>query len=70
MSAVTLDTISGQVAQLSTTVDRIKQERDRYEAALRDIIFGCDCFLQPGLSLTGAVAGFVKEIRRVASENL
>jgi hypothetical protein len=40
------------------------------EATLRDIVLGCDGMLQPALNVTGAMRGFIEEVKRVATAGL
>jgi hypothetical protein len=40
------------------------------EATLRDIVFGCNGMLQPALNVSGAMRGFIEEVKRVATAGL
>lgn len=57
--------LATQIHNFGETAVRIKAQRDALAAALRDIVFGADMMLQPGIA-TGAFASYVREVRRVA----
>jgi hypothetical protein len=69
MSA-TVDQVHQQITRLAETTQVIKQQRDDAQDALRDIIRGCELMQHPALTLTGAFAGFVAEVKRVAVQGL
>jgi hypothetical protein len=62
----------------ATTQERMRQDLIDVSAArvadleayLRDIIFGCDGMLQPAMRITGAMRGFITEVKRVATAGL
>lgn len=40
------------------------------DAILRDLIMGADMMLQPALQLSGAMRGYIQEVKRVAQAGL
>jgi len=65
-----ISTLAAKIDAINQTDLTIKAQRDEAQAALRDIIFGCDGMLQPALNVTGAMRGFIEEVKRVAKQGL
>lgn len=68
--SVSLADVGAQIDALGAHALRIKRERDQYREALEDILLGAEMMLQPAMNLTGSFLGYVKEVKRVAEENL
>lgn len=62
--------VAKQIDKLGASALAIKQQRDDLAAVLRDIAMGADMMLQPAMQLTGAIRGYVMEVKRVARAGL
>jgi hypothetical protein len=59
--------LAAQIDKLTTTALAIKAQNDELRALLADIALGADMMLEPALGLKGAMLGYVREVKRVAS---
>jgi hypothetical protein len=57
-------------SEMTETIVLLKGKLDEAQARLRDIAMGAEGMLHPALGVTGAMRGYIEEVKRVAGAPL